>query len=324
MRMTFSQLIQASKDAVVDDATQSFSNLSDSQTFIKREINNTVTHLFSLLKEYRLIPPSYTESTVASTRDYKFRPGFSKLESMTIDIGELVPPLRIIQSQDEWDRLIAVPMTSSYPTHVFVQRDTFSLYPTPTGVYTLRITGTFMPVNMTEADYTTATVALTSADETVTGSGTTFTSAMVNRWFAVTTGGIPYQNFYRIGTFTDTTHLELDRKVIEATASGLSYLIGQSPEIPEELHEFIPYRVAAVYAKLRRKDDSTAQELLNFFYTGDFNNSARRGNIRGGVLGVLHDLKERGRDNSQIVEMGDYPQHIDPITAQIWGTVLED
>lgn len=325
MRHTYGQLIQVSKDSVIDDTTTSYTNLSSTQAFLKQQINNTVTFLFSLLRKYKLIPPAYTDATVDGTVTYKFRPGLSKLESMTITISSLVRPLIKVESQDEWDKLVSVPQTG-LPTHVFPQRDTFSLFPTPGDIYTLTIKGVFMPVNMTVDDYTTGTITITTGDETITGAGgATFTAAMVGRWLAVTdSSGIPSSNFYRIASYTDATHVELDRKVIETTASGQTYVIGESPEIPEELHEFIQYRVASIYYALRRKDMKQANALLNFFYTGDFENKERKGgSIKGGVLLVLKDLMQKGRSNSQLVETGGASSPSNIIRDGIWGLELE-
>ena len=73
----------------------------------------------------------------------------------------------------------------------------------------------------TIAAYTTGTVAVTVASASIVGTGTTWTSAMVGRKFALTTGS----DWYRVLTFVDTTHLTLDRVYVEATASGSAYTI---------------------------------------------------------------------------------------------------
>jgi len=323
MRQTFSQLIQSSKDAVIDDGTTTYTGLSSTETFLKKQTNDTVSCLFSLLRKYKLQPPPYTESTVVGQIYYNFRAGFSKLESLTVALGTHTPPLRIIESQQEWDYLQQIPVASGFPTAVFPRRDTYGIYPTPQSVYTMTLTGSWIPVNMTADDYTTGTASITIGDETVEITGVV-TAAMVGRWFAITTSGIPSQNFYRIASRTDATHFELDRKVIESTASGLTYLIGESPEIPEELHEFIPFRNGANYYMLRRKDAAQAARLQNYFYTGDYENTRRKGDIKGGVLAILKDLSENGRDNSQLVETAGGNRALNYFRDGIWGLTLEE
>lgn len=324
MRYTFGQLTQITKDASIDDTSQTYTGLSDTETFLKREINSTNTYLFSLLKEYKLQPPPYTESTVVSQTYYNFRPGFSKLTSLTVNTGTYRPPLRIVNSEAEWNRLQQVPSVSGWAQAVFPRRDTYGIYPTPQAVYTMTLTGLWIPVNMTADDYATGTAAVTLGDETVTLTGGTIATADVGKWFVITSGGIPSRNFYRIASRTSATVFELDRKVIEATTSGVSFIIGESPELPEELHEFIPYRAAATYYALRRKDVTHAGKLMNYFYTGDYENTNRRGDIKGGVLAVLRDLKEKGRDNSQLVETGGAFASVDVIRNASWTSSISD
>ncbi len=66
--------------------------------------------------------------------------------------------------------------------------------------------------------YTTGTIAMTSGDTTVTGTGTTFTSGMVGQYIMI--GGL----YYKIVTFTDTTHLEIS-DYSAPSVSGVSTII---------------------------------------------------------------------------------------------------
>lgn len=323
MRYSFGQLIQSSKDVCIDDTSATYTGLSDTESFIKREINNTNTYLFSLLNKYKLQPPPYTESTVANQVYYNFRPGLSKLTSLTVNTGTYKPPLRIVESEDEWNRLQQVPSVSGWPMAVFPRRDTYGIYPTPQAVYTMTLTGLWIPVNMTASDYATGTIAITNGSPNIVGTTTAFTASMVGRWIVATDShGVPNGNFYRIASFTDTTHIAVDRNVIDTTASGLTFIIGQSPEIPEELHEFIPYRVGAAYYGLRRRDPKMAQSLLNYFYTGDYNNPKREGEVMGGVLHVLNDLSGKGRSNSALVETGGTGSTVDIIRDASWTSLI--
>lgn len=323
MRYTFGQLINASQDVCIDDSAATYTGLSDTKSFIKREINNTNTDLFNLMRKYKLQPPPYTEPTIANQIYYNFRPGLAKLTSLTVNSGPYKPPLKIVESEDEWNILQAVPNTSSWPTHVFPRRDTFGIFPTPQGAYTMTITGIWMPVNMTSADYTAGTIAWTNGSPNIVGTGTTFTANMVGFWLAPTdSNGVPNGNFYRIASYTDATHIAVDRNVIDTTASGLTFVIGQSPEIPDDLHQFIPYRVGAAYYGLRRRNPTIAQELLNYYYTGDYNNSKREGECIGGILNVLMDLLEKGRDNSGLVETGGPTGVVDIIRDASWTSII--
>ena len=321
MRMSFSQIIQACKDIAIDDQSVSYTGMSDSLTFIKREINNTVNSIFSLIKEYKLQPGPRTASTVASQTYYSYPPDFSKLESITVNIGSNSPRLTIVQSQEEWDRLIQISLTG-FPTHVFPRQLDFGLYPTPGAVYTMTLNGNYNPVNMTNVDYIDGTVTTTLNSATVTGASTTFTAAMVNRWFAITSGGIAQGNWYKVSTYTSVTSIAITPTFAEATGATQNYIIGESPDIPPELHEYIPYRVGSVYWHTRRHDSNRAQELANYFFTGDFNNTKRSGRMTGGVLSVLNDLRNNGRGNSNLIETGGNNYNNDYLTNTIWGTTL--
>lgn len=323
MRYTYGQLIADSQDLCIDDSSTTYTSLSDTKTFIKREINNVNTDIFNLLKNYKLQPPPYTDSTVANQIYYPFRPGFAKLTSLVVNVGTYKPPLIIVQSEDEWNRLQQVPITAAWPTKVYPRRDDFGLFPTPQTVYTMTISGIWVPINMTADDYKAGTIAWTNGSSAIVGTATTFTASMVGQWLGSTASdGTFNSNLYRIATFTDTTHITVDRNVIDATASGLTFLIGQSPEVPEDIHQFIPYRVASAYYGIRRRNPTLAQQYLNYFWTGDYDNGKREGEVMGGVLNVLRDLLEKGRSNSGLVETGGTDRVLDVIRDASWTSII--
>jgi len=70
--------------------------------------------------------------------------------------------------------------------------------------------------------YNTGTITLTNASQTVTGSGTTFTSEMKGRKLIAPNG-----ESYRISSYVSTTSLILDKPYQGATAAGASYSIWQ-------------------------------------------------------------------------------------------------
>ena len=321
MRYTLSQLLQNSIDLCVDDTTSSTNNLSTTPVFLQRELNNTVKDIFTLMKKYSLRPLPVTANTVSGQIYYHYPPGFSKIESITIPLGNMILPLKVVQSQEQWDQLHIVPIISNYPEYVFPRRDDFGIFPTPQTAVTMTLTGNYQPKNMVATDYNTGTASTTNGSSTVSISGATLTASMVGRSFYLTANGIDSGSWYRIAAVTPSTSITLENFFAESSVSGSTYVIGESPDIPEELHEFLPYRAAASYYAAKRRDMEHAQQLLNFYYTGDFANVNRKGNIRGGILAVLKDLQERGRGNSQIVEMANSGRP--PILAGgVWSTVV--
>lgn len=75
----------------------------------------------------------------------------------------------------------------------------------------------------TVAPYETGTVTVTNGSRTVTGSGTTFTAAMVNRKFRVGSAN----TYYRISAFVSATEVTLDVAYVGTTASAQSYSISK-------------------------------------------------------------------------------------------------
>jgi hypothetical protein len=71
--------------------------------------------------------------------------------------------------------------------------------------------------------YTTGTLTMTNVSTTVTGSGTTFTSAMVGRQLAVES----IAPWYTITTFNSATEVIIDRAFQGETEAALEYTIGQ-------------------------------------------------------------------------------------------------
>lgn len=324
--MTFDELIQQSQDICTDDQTVSYTGMTDSLTFIKREINTTISDIHALMKEYRLEPPPKTLRTVADRTYYAYPSGLAKAESFTVDIGTITPPLKIVQSQQEWDDLQRIAIISGYPTHVFPRRDDFGLYPTPSDAFTVTVVGSYSPVRMTASDYVTGVVQVTYNSDIITTTGGVFTPSMVGRWFSLTdpTSLIPNGEWYRIGSYISPSSLGLSRTYAEETQQGCTYVIGQSPEIPEEIHAYIPYKVGSVYWTVRRQDSSRSQELLNYFYTGDFNNSRRSGRARAGILQALNDMQTHGRGNGPLIETTGSRYNSNYLNNTIWGTTLSD
>jgi len=306
MRETFGTLLQVCKDYTIDPSKTSSTNISNTEKFLKSEINKTVRYMFSRIRNYKsqLLPQTMT--TVADQIFYHYPPGIDSIETITMTVGDLSYPLFPISSQYEWDRLKIIEFAAdTIPKYYFPRKYDFGIYPTPQDAYTVTLVANNMPKDMSVADYITGTVATTQNSQTVTGTTTVFTAAMVGRWFAsADSSAFVNGNWYRISAFSSSTSITLQSVFEDTALSGSSYVIGESPEIPVELHELIPYRVAAAYFQTYRRDPRKAQTFMNFFYTGDFGNPERSGDIHGGLLGAINRYDTYGRANKQTVQMG--------------------
>ena len=118
--------------------------------------------------------------------------------------------------------------------------------------------------NLTIDDFTTGTVTVTNNDETITHSGTGFTALMVGRWFRVTQDGY----WYRIASYTSTSSMELETKFEGSSGSSLAYVIGESPELPEEAHILLSYGVTSDWYRGPKKDKKTADDWQKMYDEG--------------------------------------------------------
>ena len=305
MRETFGTLLQQTKNYCIDDsASDPNSSLTNTEALLKTEINNAIIYMLRKLNMYKTIPLARTMTTVADQIYYHMFSGLNSITSAVMTIGDIDYPMEIISSRTRWDRLQQLTVAAStIPLYIFPRQHSFGIYPTPQDAYTVTVVGNYLPIRLTVDDYNTGTVDTTQNSTTITGTNTVFTSTMENRWFCVTDGTNPNGRWYRIGSYASTTSFTLETYFEEPDLSGTNYVIGESPEIPEESHYLIPYKAAAAYYATVRRDAEQAQRLLNYFYTGDYFNSERRGKIEGGFLGIVSRYKHQGRGSSPLIKM---------------------
>jgi hypothetical protein len=256
-----------------------------------------------------------TQNTVTAQQYYKNPIDLKMFENFTVTVGSIAYPLTTISSQDKWDRLNQTLISvTTIPQYVFPRRDDFGIWPIPQAAYVITENYIYRDRNLTADDYTTGTITVVNADATVTGLNTTWTADMVNSWLQITATG----HWYRIGTFTSATSLELDQNYQETSGATLSYTIGQTPELPEECHEILGWGVLADFYALLKKDKEAFAYWNNMYFTGDPSNADRTGrNIQGGLIGARN--RYSGRSDSKIarhLNVGQLKQ------TYPWGVVL--
>lgn len=310
MRITFGKL-QTKCLQYTQNINNSDANLT---TFIKDEINITTRFIYAELSDF-ITSKTQTATSIANQQYYHLPPDYMSAKTATIQIGGITYPLREVESQKEWDRMNAITIQATIiPRYYFVRRDDFGIWPIPQGAYTITFNYTYRLKDMTQDDYATGTISLTNASQTVTGSSTTFTAAMVGRWLIPTTDQYPY----RISAYSSATSLTLENYFQGSTISGDAYTIGETPEIPGELHELIPYRVASNYFSGIRKNKDMATYWSNMFWTGDPQNDSRDlDRAIGGLLGAKKRYSKR--TNSHIIS---HKTTHSSFTDRIWGTTL--
>ncbi len=181
--------------------------------------------------------------TIASQQGYYLPADYAQMRTVTVTQGTTVWSLLECPSRQAWDMLNTITYTSDIAEYYYIQNNQVLLYPIPSSngnTITYNYKKKVPKLNI--ADYTTGTISITSGDETVTGVGTTFTSAMVGRSL-MTTDGL----WYEIGTFTDATHLELLTPYLGSTVSGGTYTIGQLSPIPDAYEDMPAFDASTFY-----------------------------------------------------------------------------
>lgn len=298
-RETLSSLVLAAQNLVQSDESTSRNTLSDVKTYLTKEINNGITEVYNTLKDVYPAERQQTTVTVADQQYYHLPPDFGDMHSITHTIGGIAYSLQQVDSLQEWERLNIVDSAGAVtPQFFFLRRDDFGIWPAPTTAdETITINYSYILRDLDTVDYTDGTVATTQNSATITGTSSVWTAGMVDRWFKATDGG----DWYRVATFSSTTELVLESVFESSAVSGSQYIIGQSPEIPVNMHHYLPHYAAMKFFTSYRRESTKAQEHSNTFWTGDLNNSSRiPSKARSGVLGQLSHYKSRGRGNSQL------------------------
>lgn len=263
-----------------------------------------------------------TSTTVATQQYYHYPQGLVNIEGCYITIGQVKYPVTVVNSQYQWDWLNALAVQpTALPQFIFPRKSDFGIYPIPQAAYTITFNYHYRDRNLTVADYTTGSVTVTQNSQTVTGLGTTFTPAMVNRFFFVTDTANTGEGFgYRISTYVSPTEITLESGYEGATAGTLTYKIGQVPDFPEEGHIILVDGATADFYSGVRHDITSATWFNNKFFTGDGQNNNRKmgdNTITGGLIGLCNQYTDRNMEH-----IIDRKKTIYPFLDQNWSTNL--
>jgi hypothetical protein len=313
-RLTFQTLYELSQKLAGNDTSTA------STTFFKQRINARAEEVLSKLPSY-LSEITGTFSTVEDQTYYHYPPNIKGIKSLVITIGDVSYPLTPIHSNFEWEKLNALDIQpSAIPVHYFKRQRDFGIYPTPQDAYDATIVYNIRAGGMTKTDFEDGTVTVTENDETVTLAGDTWTAseAAADMWFSLTDGDESRGSWYRIASRTSTTVIELESVYEETTEAGASFLIGESPELPEDLHELLAFGAVADYYAGFRQSLTKAQNWENKFYTGDFSNTSRNStNVKGGLIDAIRRYQDR--NESQLINRR--TKLADP-RLRVWGSTL--
>lgn len=318
MRDTNSTLIRRTLDIVRNSDTSSIDSMTPTPDFVQRAINDSVRAIVDYLLSHKIEGDEVIVKTVADQQFYPYPPRLNWLSNVTWEVGGVKYVLEVVESEDTWSRLNMVDYSgSTLPQYIYPRKADFGLYPKPqTNDQDITLSAYYIPKNMSQVDVTAGTITIDNGETAVVGVGTDFTSDMVGRWIEIA------GDWYRIDSVTDSENLDISRAYYSPNITGSSYVIGESPDIPEVLHEFIPYKAASAWFANNNGDYENAQANLNYFWTGDYNNPNRDETMaEGGIIGYTKRARKRGREASQLVKRG---QNLKFLFNESWTTQLSE
>lgn len=280
-------------------------------------VTSTTTFTYTLLAAQSVSPATFAQYIPLPL-------GEVTIEGMYITVGGVNYPLEIISSRLKWEQLNAILIQpTNYPRYYFPRRESVGLWPIPQTTYQGNVSYHYRDRNLLVTDVTGGTIALTYGSNVVTGTATAFTAAVVGRWFSVTDTTIPGQGYwYRITGYTSATSITLDNTWSNTTISPATsgYIIGESPEIPEDLQGILAWGTASDFYSGMRKDPTNGAMYDNLFWTGNPANANREqgsSSVTGGLLGGMSTYSTR--DNTHIVKRN---HAVDPLISVLWGSTI--
>jgi hypothetical protein len=214
-----------------------------------------------------------TALTVADQRSYMMPPEFLMPKKVRAKIGATWYPVAIIDSEEEFDAIASQDRTSNRPSAAYfrfrfgVGGTEMLLDPIPSDdTTTIEISYEATDRDLSQDKYATGTISLTQGDSTVTGSGTTFVTAMAGRYLKVV-GATGDGLWYRVQSRTSNTELELENYYAGASVSGVSFELAEAFALPEEM-QVLPAYYAIWNYQSRRENEKETNKYFQLWNSG--------------------------------------------------------
>lgn len=193
--------------------------------------------------------------SIAQTQNYQLPYDIKRIINVTIKVGGFLYQPIESPNRQHWDSINMVPFYSDFPQFFYrYPFATVGIFPTPTtSSNAITINYQRRIVDISQADYITGTVSVTTLTTTVTGAGgASWTTSMAGRWIQIamnsTSNATSGDNaWYQIASVTNGTTLVLNNQYQGATVSGGTYIIGETPLLPEDYQDLPLYRALSIY-----------------------------------------------------------------------------
>lgn len=213
-------------------------------------------------RDWPFLQTSRTMSTVDGQQEYVLPADCDIPTNVTVTIGTTKYVPSEVPNRQFWDKLTQMTtFESNFPQYFYIYEGKMNLFPIPASALTDGMTINYRKkvVDLSVADYTTGTVSITTATSTVTGSGTTFTAAMVGRYIKFTSGD---GQWYKILTYTDATHIVLETTYLGTTLSGSAFTIGEMSPLPDAYQDLPLWGALATFYGTINVDVKRADRFL--------------------------------------------------------------
>jgi len=211
---------------------------------------------------------------VGGLQFYPLPPNYSKLKTITINVGQLKYQPREILTRKEWDDLNVFPYYSDIPNNFYIfpggdHGAQIGIWPIPsttgnliTYAYKLRVP------DLSLADYATGTVSIDRGSVAITGTGTTFiptvNPSLESRWIQIA----PPKGdnlWYQISNIDSTTGITLYQPYMGQSVTAGTFIIGQMPILAEDFHDMLLYKPLYIYYSSINKDPDKANQFNELY-----------------------------------------------------------
>jgi len=291
--------VKTFNETVTDYTTLSRDNSTANSTLGKSLINIFIKKIL-IARDWTFNRGSFTDKSVAAQQNYPKSYNCWRIREIKVKVGNLYYFPKEVTSREVWTNLNRTVVTSDAASKFFVEPDHVEIYPVP-ATNDNDIISYFQKLilSLSATDYVTGTVSVSAGGTAVTGSGTTFTAAMVGRFIKFTDDGY----WYEISAFTDTTHITIKREARVAISGG-AYTISELIPLPFGFGDIPLWSALAMYFQ-SIEEPSQAREYQNMALKGLEELLRRDAKTTGNVL-----TKSDIESFIDLVDPNKYPQDI--------------
>lgn len=173
--------------------------------------------------------------------------------------------LILISSHDAWLDMNSNNSQKGVPTHYhMVSDDEIELWPIPHEAIDdgLEVALSFKHARLTADDVSTGTATATNGSQTVTLSSSIVTPKWVGRSFTVNDGN---EEWYRISEYVSSTSFKLENYFEGDGGAGLSYIVGEIVDVPEEYINLPELYTIGKYVGVYRKNRVLSKDMSTEF-----------------------------------------------------------